>query len=76
MAIDDIRHPGQQDIADTLQRLREGGGSRVFLDARVLTGLSDARGRNLHHEIDALGNRLVVVVRALKLDSFGVDALP
>lgn len=74
--LDDVRHPGQQEIADTLQKLRMGGASKVLVDARVLTGLADARGRNLHRELEALGNRLVVVVRALKLDSFGADALP
>ncbi|WP_408589970.1 EAL domain-containing protein [Novosphingobium sp.] len=74
VATDEIHDGGSFDYARLLQKLRQQGVARVFFDTKVPYGLSRSGDDRLRQEFAAFGNRLVMVVRAQKLDSFDADA--
>ncbi|WP_226017068.1 EAL domain-containing protein [Novosphingobium sp. FKTRR1] len=73
VATDEIHDGGSFDYARLLQKLRQQGVARVFFDTKIPYGLSKSGDTRLREEIAAFGNRLVMVVRAQKLDSFEAD---
>lgn len=67
---DDLHDGGASELARLVAKLREQRAERVYLDTRLPNAGNAAASARLRQEVESFGQRLTVVVRAQKLDSF------